>query len=75
MSGEFWLGLEKLHQLTSEGNFSLRITMKDFDDETYVAIYNQFQVIEMLCNNDDAINESPNNENNDDDEDDDVEME
>ena len=39
-----WLGLEKLHQLTSEGNFSLNIIMKDFDDKTYMAVYHQFQV-------------------------------
>ena len=43
--GELWLGLEKLHQLTSEDNYSLRITMKDFDDKTYVAVYDQFQVL------------------------------
>lgn len=42
--GELWLGLEKLHQLTSKGSYSLRITMKDFDDKTYVAVYDQFQV-------------------------------
>ena len=47
MSGELWLGLEKLHQLTSEGNYSLQITLKDFDDKTYVAVYNQFQVIKI----------------------------
>ena len=46
--GEIWLGLEKLHQLTSEGSYSLNITMKDFDDKTFVAVYDQFQVIRML---------------------------
>merc|ERR1712192_91615 len=30
--GEFWLGLEQLHMLTSEGSYNLKITMKDFDD-------------------------------------------
>ena len=39
-----WLGLERLHQLTSENNCSLRITLKDFDDKTYAAVYDQFQV-------------------------------
>merc|ERR1712037_367354 len=29
--GELWLGLEKLHQLTSESSYSLRIKMKDWD--------------------------------------------
>jgi len=42
--GESWLGLEKLHQLTSEGSYSLKITMTDFDNKTYVAVYDQFQV-------------------------------
>ena len=45
MSGELWLGLEKIHQLTSKGIYSLRITMKDFDQKTYVAVYDQFEVI------------------------------
>ena len=45
--GELWIGLEKLHQLTSEGNYSLHITMMDFDNKTYVAVYNQFQVIKI----------------------------
>ena len=45
--GEIWLGLENLHQLTSEGSYSLNITMKDFDGKTYVAVYDQFKVIMM----------------------------
>ena len=47
MLGELWLGLENLHQLTSEASYSLRITMKDFDDKTYVAVYEKFQVIKI----------------------------
>ena len=43
-SGESWIGLEKLHQLTSARTYGLRITLKDFDDQTYVAIFDQFQV-------------------------------
>merc|ERR1712126_272106 len=42
--GELWLGLEKLHQLTSEGNYGLHITLKDWDDKTYVAIYDKIEV-------------------------------
>ena len=48
VSGELWLGLEKLHQLTSLGNYSLKITLTDFDNQTYVAIYDQFQVAMMM---------------------------
>ena len=46
--GELWLGLEKLHHFTSQGNYSLNITMTDFDDKTYLAIYDQFQVTMMM---------------------------
>ena len=46
--GETWLGLENLHQLTSKSNYSLRITLKDFDEKIYVAVYDQFQVVMML---------------------------
>ena len=45
VSGEIWLGLEKLHQLTSEADYGLRITLKDFDQQTYMAYYDQFQVM------------------------------
>ena len=43
--GEMWLGLRKLHQLTSAGDYSLNITLTDFDGKSYNAYYNQFQVI------------------------------
>jgi len=45
--GESWLGLEKLHQRTSQGDYILNITMTDFDDKTYVAVYDWFQVIKI----------------------------
>ena len=48
ISGEVWLGLEALHKLTSVGSYSLHILMKDFDQKTYVAIYDQFKVIMIL---------------------------
>ena len=46
--GESWLGLKKLHQLTSESSGSLQITLKDFDNNTYVAFYDQFQVRDIF---------------------------
>ena len=42
--GESWLGLETIHQITSVRNYSLHITLKDFDNQTYVAVYDQFEV-------------------------------
>ena len=47
-SGELWLGLENLSRLTSEGNYSLRITLEDFDRKSYVAVFDQFKVITMM---------------------------
>ena len=45
VKGELWLGLRKLHQLTSAGDYSLNITLTDFDGKSYNAYYDQFQVI------------------------------
>ena len=36
--------------LTSEGNYSLRITLEDFDRKSYVAVFDQFKVITMMVN-------------------------
>ena len=44
--GELWLGLRKLYQLTSAGDdYSLDITLTDFDGKSYNAYYDHFQVI------------------------------
>jgi len=43
-NGESWIGLDKLHRLTNERSYSLKITMTDFDKKTYVAVYNNFKV-------------------------------
>ena len=43
--GEVWIGLDKLHQLTFERSYSLRITMTDHDGKKYRAVYEQFEVI------------------------------
>ena len=40
-----WLGLRKLHQLTSAGHYSLNITLTDFDGKSYNAYYDHFKVI------------------------------
>ena len=48
MIGEIWLGLERVHQITSKGNYSLHINLTDFDQKTYVAVYDQFQVFMIL---------------------------
>merc|ERR1712113_745563 len=42
--GESWVGLQRLHTLTSQGSYKLKITMTDFDGKMYVAVYDQFKV-------------------------------
>jgi len=41
---EFWLGLEKIHSLTKNGNFDLRIEMTSFDGRFKYAQYKQFKI-------------------------------
>ena len=42
------MGLEALHQLTSQGSWSLHIKMVDYDQKAYVAVYDQFKVLIIL---------------------------
>ena len=42
--GELWIGLDKLHNLTSTHSYGLKIIMTDFDNSTYSAFYNRFKV-------------------------------
>ena len=49
-SGESWLGLDTLHQLTSRKLYKLKITMTDFDGKEYVAVYDRFKVKILLSN-------------------------
>ena len=43
LSGEFWLGLDKIHRLTPTAN-QLRIDMQDFDGNSRYAQYSSFSV-------------------------------
>jgi ficolin len=43
-SGEFWLGLEYLHRLTTSKRSHLRIDLKDFDNKTAYAYYSTFAI-------------------------------
>ena len=52
--GESWLGLKKVHQLTSERDYSLHVNLTDFDGKSYSAVYDLFKVrtikmISFLC--------------------------
>ena len=45
LSGEFWLGLSKVHRLTSNGtNHSLRVDLGDFESNTAYAQYSTFSI-------------------------------
>ena len=43
LSGEFWLGLDKIHRLTSTAT-QLRVDLKDFDGNSRYALYASFSV-------------------------------
>ena len=44
LTGEFWLGLSKIHRLTKEGSNTLRVDVGDFDGDTRYASYSTFSV-------------------------------
>uniref|UniRef100_A0A8D2LS38 Tenascin C n=1 Tax=Varanus komodoensis TaxID=61221 RepID=A0A8D2LS38_VARKO len=41
--GEFWLGLDNLHKITSQGQYELRVDLRDHDETAY-ALYDRFTV-------------------------------
>ena len=44
LTGEFWLGLSKVHRLTSNGTNSLRVDLGDFENNTAYAQYSTFSI-------------------------------
>ena len=44
LNGEFWLGLDKIHRLTSSGGYKLRVDLEDFAGYTVYAKYGHFGV-------------------------------
>ena len=44
LSGEFWLGLDRIHRLTSDNNSMLRVDMVDFEGRSAYAEYSSFGV-------------------------------
>ena len=44
ISGEFWLGLDKINRLTKTQNKKLRVDLEDFEGEKKYASYSTFNV-------------------------------
>ena len=44
LHGNVWLGNEIIHQLTTGGNYKLRVELEDWSGETKYAEYGQFKV-------------------------------
>ena len=44
LSGEFWLGLDKIHRLSSTEKNVLRVDLKTFENERAYAVYQSFSV-------------------------------
>lgn len=42
--GEFWLGNDRIHELTSQGVYKLRIEMTDWNGKNYWAEYDEFSI-------------------------------
>nr|XP_002125040.1 fibrinogen C domain-containing protein 1-like [Ciona intestinalis]XP_026691744.1 fibrinogen C domain-containing protein 1-like [Ciona intestinalis] len=49
-SAEFWMGLDKLHSLTRQGSYELRIELKDCQNKTLYAKYGTFKVMNLSEN-------------------------
>ena len=50
LTGEFWLGLDKIHRLTKRIPTGLRIDMGDFEGNTAFAKYDTFRVLNSSTN-------------------------
>ena len=44
LTGEFWLGLNKIHRLTATGSASLHVHLEDFEGVSVFAHYSTFKV-------------------------------
>ena len=44
LSGEFWLGFDKIHRLSATGQNVLRVDLETFENETAYAVYKSFSV-------------------------------
>ncbi|CAH1224584.1 ANGPT1 [Branchiostoma lanceolatum] len=47
-NGEYWLGNENIHLLTTQNNYTLRIDMMAWDSQTRFAEYSTFRLVPLL---------------------------
>ena len=45
---EYWMGLEKMYQMTNARAYSLRVMMQNFDGTTKTAFYSNFRLTENV---------------------------
>ena len=45
LNGEFWIGLDKIHRLTSDDNIMVCVDLTDFEGNTAYAEHNKFGVM------------------------------
>ena len=50
LTGEFGLGLDKIHRLTSSGKYKLRVDLEDFSGNAYYAEYEFFKGAQSRLN-------------------------
>ncbi|KAF2362700.1 Fibrinogen alpha/beta/gamma chain C-terminal globular domain [Trinorchestia longiramus] len=50
LQSDFWIGNEHIHQLTSSGDYELRIDLTDWSDEERWAVYQHFHLSDELNN-------------------------
>ena len=49
LTGEFWLGLSKIHRLTPNGANTLRVDLGDFSNNYGYAQYNEFEILDSYA--------------------------
>ena len=50
MTDEYWLGMDTLHELTSQKSYTLRVELGDWDNNTAYAEYSIFSIGSELDN-------------------------
>ena len=50
MSGELWIGLRHIHQLTSRREYRLRVELEDWDGRWFHADYDTFSIADETDN-------------------------